>query len=219
MSEKRLIVALDFSDIEDVKALIANLNPNRCMLKVGLQLYLSQRSSILDLLSNAGFDIFLDLKLHDIPNTVSKALNEIEKFNVFMTTIHLQGGKDMIEAALSSAQSTKILGVTLLTSLDESHTQSLYESAFSDQFLRLVSLANDTKIDGLVCSANELNQLNEYQGLKVVPGIRNKVLNDDQKRTMTSMEAYNLGADYIVVGRPITRSENIEEAIKEYEYK
>ena len=219
MSEKRLIVALDCSDIEDVKALIANLNPNRCMLKVGLQLYLSQRSSILDLLSNAGFDIFLDLKLHDIPNTVSKALNEIEKFNVFMTTIHLQGGKDMIEAALSSAQSTKILGVTLLTSLDESHTQSLYESAFSDQFLRLVSLANDTKIDGLVCSANELNQLHEYQGLKVVPGIRNKVLNDDQKRTMTSVEAYNLGADYIVVGRPITRSENIEEAIKEYEYK
>ena len=218
MSNKRLIVALDYSDIEDVKALLSQLNPNRCMVKVGLQLYLSQRESILEMISNAGFDIFLDLKLHDIPNTVSKALSEIEKFNVFMTTIHLQGGKEMIEAALSSVQSTKIIGVTLLTSLNDSHIQSLYGSVFSDQFARLISLANDTKIDGLVCSANELNLLYEYQGIKVVPGIRNKALNDDQQRTMTSSEAYNLGADYIVVGRPITQSENIEEAIKEYEH-
>ena len=218
MSNKRLIVALDYSDIEDVKALLSQLNPNRCMVKVGLQLYLSQRESILEMISNAGFDIFLDLKLHDIPNTVSKALSEIEKFNVLMTTIHLQGGKEMIEAALSSVQSTKIIGVTLLTSLNDSHIRSLYGSVFSDQFARLISLANDTKIDGLVCSANELNLLHEYQMIKVVPGIRNKTLNDDQKRTMTSSEAYNLGADYIVVGRPITQSENIEEAIKEYEY-
>ena len=218
MSNKRLIVALDYSNIEDVKALLSQLNPNRCMVKVGLQLYLSQRESILEMISNAGFDIFLDLKLHDIPNTVSKALSEIEKFNVFMTTIHLQGGKEMIEAAMSSVQSTKIIGVTLLTSLNDSHIQSLYGSVFSDQFARLISLANDTNIDGLVCSANELNLLHEYQMIKVVPGIRNKALNDDQKRTMTSSEAYNLGADYIVVGRPITQSENIEEAIKEYEY-
>ena len=218
MSNKRLIVALDYSDIEDVKALLSQLNPNRCMVKVGLQLYLSQRESILEMISNAGFDIFLDLKLHDIPNTVGKALSEIEKFNVLMTTIHLQGGKEMIEAAMSSVQSTKIIGVTLLTSLNDSHIQSLYGSVFSDQFARLISLANDTKIDGLVCSANELNQLYEYQGIKVVPGIRNKALNDDQQRTMTSSEAYNLGADYIVVGRPITQSENIEEAIKEYEH-
>ena len=218
MSNKRLIVALDYSNIEDVKALLSQLNPNRCMVKVGLQLYLSQRESILEMISNAGFDIFLDLKLHDIPNTVSKALSEIEKFNVLMTTIHLQGGKEMIEAALSSVQSTKIIGVTLLTSLNDSHIRSLYGSVFSDQFARLISLANDTKIDGLVCSANELNLLYEYQGIKVVPGIRNKALNDDQQRTMTSSEAYNLGADYIVVGRPITQSENIEEAIKEYEH-
>ena len=218
MSNKRLIVALDYSDTEDVKALLSQLNPNRCMVKVGLQLYLSQRESILEMISNAGFDIFLDLKLHDIPNTVSKALSEIEKFNVFMTTIHLQGGKEMIEAALTAVQSTKIIGVTLLTSLNDSHIQSLYGSVFSDQFARLISLANDTNIDGLVCSANELNLLHEYQMIKVVPGIRNKAPNDDQKRTMTSSEAYNLGADYIVVGRPITQSENIEEAIKEYEY-
>ena len=209
MSNKRLIVALDYSDIEDVKALLSQLNPNRCMVKVGLQLYLSQRESILEMISNAGFDIFLDLKLHDIPNTVSKALSEIEKFNVLMTTIHLQGGKEMIEAALSSVQSTKIIGVTLLTSLNDSHIRSLYGSVFSDQFARLISLANDTKIDGLVCSANELNLLYEYQGIKVVPGIRNKALNDDQQRTMTSSEAYNLGANYIVVGRPITQSENL----------
>ena len=218
MSNKRLIVALDFSDTEDVKALLSQLNPNRCMVKVGLQLYLSQRESILEMISNAGLDIFIDLKLHDIPNTVSKALSEIEKFNVLMTTIHLQGGKEMVEAALSSVQSTKIIGVTLLTSLNDSHIRSLYGSVFSDQFARLISLANDTKIDGLVCSANELNLLHEYQGIKVVPGIRNKALNDDQQRTMTSSEAYNLGADYIVVGRPITQSENIEEAIKEYEH-
>ena len=168
MSNKRLIVALDYSDIEDVKALLSQLNPNRCMVKVGLQLYLSQRERILEMISNAGFDIFLDLKLHDIPNTVSKALSEIEKFNVLMTTIHLQGGKEMIEAALSSVQSTKIIGVTLLTSLNDSHIRSLYGSVFSDQFARLISLANDTKVDGLVCSANELNLLHEYHDIHAI---------------------------------------------------
>ena len=217
MSAKRLIVALDFSHIDEVQALIPKLDPKKCLVKVGLQLYLSQGTKILDLLSNAGFEIFLDLKLHDIPNTVGKAISEIEKFNIAMTTIHLQGGEAMIEAALSAANQTKILGVSLLTSLNDHDIEDLYASDFDSQFKRLIELAKQTKIDGIVCSPNELTKLTDYSGLKVVPGIRNRDLNDDQKRSMTASQAYTNGADYIVVGRPITKADSIEEALKEYE--
>ena len=216
MSTKKLIVALDFSNSEEVSQIVNFLNPEKCILKVGLQLYLAEGESILDLLTNKGFEIFLDLKLHDIPNTVNKAVEEIAQFNILMTTIHLQGGVEMIEAAKSAAGNTKILGVSLLTSLDENDTSELYGNSFDDQFTKLITLAKSSSVDGIVCSPKELISLHDLSKIKVVPGIRNTQTNDDQKRTMTSQEAYAQGADYIVVGRPITQANNIEAAIEEY---
>ena len=216
MSSKRLIVALDFKNFDEMSEFVARLDPNSCVVKVGLQLFISEGNKVLDFLSSKGFEIFLDLKLHDIPNTVNKAIVEIAKFNVLMTTIHLQGGMEMIAAANQAKGNTKILGVSLLTSLDESDTQMLYNNNFNSQFNNLINVAEKSEVDGIVCSSKELSLLSESNLIKVVPGIRNLNLLDDQKRVMTSKEAYENGANFIVVGRPITQSKNIEEAIIEY---
>lgn len=216
MSSKRLIVALDFKNFDEMSEFVVRLDPNSCVVKVGLQLFISEGNKVLDFLSAKGFEIFLDLKLHDIPNTVSKAIEEIAQFNVLMTTIHLQGGMEMINAANQAKGNTKILGVSLLTSLDESDTQMLYNNNFNNQFNNLINVAERSKVDGIVCSSMELALLSDSNLIKVVPGIRNLKQIDDQKRVMTSKEAYENGASYIVVGRPITQAKNIEEAIKEY---
>ena len=216
MSSKRLIVALDFKNFDEMSEFVARLDPNSCVVKVGLQLFISEGNKVLDFLSSKGFEIFLDLKLHDIPNTVNKAIVEIAQFNVLMTTIHLQGGMEMIAAANQAKGNTKILGVSLLTSLDESDTQMLYDNNFTTQFNNLINVAEKSKVDGIVCSSKELSLLSDTNLIKVVPGIRNQNLLDDQKRVMTSKEAYENGANFIVVGRPITQSKNIEEAIIEY---
>ena len=216
MSSKRLIVALDFKNFDEMSEFVARLDPNSCVVKVGLQLFISEGNKVLDFLSSKGFEIFLDLKLHDIPNTVNKAIVEIAQFNVLMTTIHLQGGMEMIAAANQAKGNTKILGVSLLTSLDESDTQMLYNNNFNSQFNNLINVAEKSEVDGIVCSSEELSLLSESNLIKVVPGIRNQNQLDDQKRVMTSKEAYENGANFIVVGRPITQSKNIEEAIIEY---
>jgi len=216
MSSKRLIVALDFKNFDEMSEFVVRLDPNSCVVKVGLQLFISEGNKVLDFLSAKGFEIFLDLKLHDIPNTVNKAIEEIAQFNVLMTTIHLQGGMEMINAANQAKGNTKILGVSLLTSLDESDTQMLYNNNFNTQFNNLINVAEKSKVDGIVCSSMELALLSDSNLIKVVPGIRNLKQIDDQKRVMTSKEAYENGASYIVVGRPITQANNIEEAIKEY---
>ena len=216
MSSKRLIVALDFKNFDEMSEFVARLDPNSCVVKVGLQLFISEGNKVLDFLSSKGFEIFLDLKLHDIPNTVNKAIVEIAQFNVLMTTIHLQGGIEMIAAANQAKGNTKILGVSLLTSLDESDSQMLYNNNFNSQFNNLINVAEKSEVDGIVCSSKELSLLSDSNLIKVVPGIRNQNLLDDQKRVMTSKEAYENGANFIVVGRPITQSKNIEEAIIEY---
>ena len=216
MSSKRLIVALDFKNFDEMSEFVARLDPNSCVVKVGLQLFISEGNKVLDFLSSKGFEIFLDLKLHDIPNTVNKAIVEIAQFNVLMTTIHLQGGIEMIAAANQAKGNTKILGVSLLTSLDESDSQMLYNNNFNSQFNNLINVAEKSEVDGIVCSSKELSLLSESNLIKVVPGIRNQNQLDDQKRVMTSKEAYENGANFIVVGRPITQSKNIEEAIIEY---
>ena len=216
MSNKRLIIALDFKNIDEMSHFISNLDPQKCIVKVGLQLFISEGPKVLDFLSQNGFEIFLDLKLHDIPNTVRKSVEEISQYNVKLTTIHLQGGRDMIRAANEAKGNTKILGVSLLTSLDDSDTRELYNNDFKKQFDKLINLAMETKIDGVVCSSHELDLIKDSLLIKVVPGIRNQDSSDDQKRVMTSCEAYSNGADYIVVGRPITQAKQIEEAIKDY---
>ena len=128
------------------------LDPQKCIAKVGLQLFISEGPKVLEFLSHKGFEIFLDLKLHDIPNTVKKSVEEISKYNVKLTTIHLQGGRDMIQAANQAKGDTKILGVSLLTSLDDSDTRELYNNDFKKQFDNLIDVAMETKMDGIVCS-------------------------------------------------------------------
>tara|TARA_Y100001949_G_scaffold57598_1_gene48441 strand:+ start:277 stop:930 length:654 start_codon:yes stop_codon:yes gene_type:complete len=216
MAHKRLIVALDFKNFDEMSKFAEKLDPNKCIVKVGLQLFISDGLRVLDYLSDKGFDIFLDLKLHDIPNTVMKAIEQITKFNVLMTTIHLQGGLEMIKAAIEVKKQTKLIGVSLLTSLDTTDTELMYGNQLNDQFIKLLKVAEQSEIDGIVCSPKELQSITTNKLIKVVPGIRNSELADDQKRVMTAKEAYENGADYIVVGRPITLSENIENTVDEY---
>ena len=216
MISKRLIIALDTDDLNLVKKLSAFFDPKLCLMKVGLQLYIAHGKEVLDYLSEQGFEIFLDLKLHDIPNTVAKAIKEIQKFNIKMTTIHSQGGIEMINAALDQSNDIKILAVSLLTSLDKQDVSRLYDNDFEKQFEMLLKVITDTKTHGIVCSSHELVKISDNNLIKVVPGIRNDDVSDDQKRIMSSKAAYENGADFIVVGRPIINSENPSEEYKKY---
>ena len=216
MISKRLIIALDTDDFNLVKKLSAFFDPKLCLMKVGLQLYIAHGKEVLDYLSEQGFEIFLDLKLHDIPNTVAKAIKEIQKFNIKMTTIHSQGGVEMINAALDQSNDIKILAVSLLTSLDKQDVSRLYDNDFEKQFEMLLKVITDTKTHGIVCSPHELVKISGNNLIKVVPGIRNVDVSDDQKRIMSSKAAYENGADFIVVGRPIINSENPSEEYKKY---
>ena len=216
MISKRLIIALDTDDLNLVKKLSAFFDPKVCLMKVGLQLYIAHGKEVLEYLSEQGFEIFLDLKLHDIPNTVAKAIKEIQKFNIKMTTIHSQGGVEMINAALDQSNDIKILAVSLLTSLDRQDVSRLYDNDFEKQFDMLLKVITDTNTHGIVCSSHELFKISDNNLIKVVPGIRNDDVSDDQKRIMSSKAAYENGADFIVVGRPIINSENPSEEYKKY---
>ena len=189
---KKLIVALDFDSAELALKFLENLDPKKCLVKVGLELFISEGWKILDLISEKGFEIFLDLKLHDIPNTVANSVRKISNFNVALTTIHLNGGKDMIEAATLEKGGIKILGVSILTSLSKNDIFDITHTEFDTYFNNLISIASKTNIDGVVCSPFELEKLKNFNKLKVVPGIRNDILDDDQKRVMSSMEALSL---------------------------
>ena len=216
MISKRLIIALDTDDLNLVKKLSAFFDPKVCLMKVGLQLYIAHGKEVLEYLSEQGFEIFLDLKLHDIPNTVAKAIKEIQKFNIKMTTIHSQGGVEMINAALDQSNDIKILAVSLLTSLDRQDVSRLYDNDFEKQFDMLLKVITDTNTHGIVCSSHELFKISDNNLIKVVPGIRNDDVSDDQKRIMSSKAAYENGADFIVVGRPIINSENPSKEYKKY---
>ncbi len=211
---KRLIVALDFNNAKEALIFLENLDSSKCLVKVGLELFISEGWRILELISEKGFEIFLDLKLHDIPNTVANSVKKISNFNVAMTTIHLSGGKDMIEAAASERGNIKILGVSILTSLSKNDIFEITDSNFDIYFNNLISIASNTDVNGIVCSPNELDKLKNFNKLKVVPGIRNDISDDDQKRVMSPFEAYKRGADFIVVGRPVTKSEDPRKALE-----
>ena len=211
---KKLIVALDFDNADKALYFLNNLDPNKCLVKVGLELFISEGWKILDLISERGFEIFLDLKLHDIPNTVAKSIKKISNFNVALTTVHLSGGISMLEAASSEKGNIRILGVSILTSLSQNEIFEITDTNFDVYFNNLISIASSTNVDGVVCSPNELDRLKDFNKLKVVPGIRNDISDDDQKRVMTSSEAYHKGADFIVVGRPITKSEDPKKALE-----
>lgn len=216
MSVKPIFFALDGKSLKEFEKQLDILKDHIYGVKVGLELFTSEGPSCVEQLKSDGWVVFLDLKLHDIPNTVAKAIKEIQKFNIKMTTIHSQGGVEMIKAALDQSNDVKILAVSLLTSLDRQDISRLYDNDFEKQFEMLLKVIMDTNTHGIVCSSHELVKISDDNLIKVVPGIRNDDVSDDQKRIMSSKAAYANGADFIVVGRPIINSENPSDEYKKY---
>ena len=219
MIDPKIIVAIDTYDSETAMALLDELDPKLCKVKVGSVVFNALGKDFLRLVDQRGFKIFLDLKLHDIPNTVHETILGFEGFNIELLTIHLSGGKKMITSAIAAAQviKTKIIGVSVLTSLDDEDSTSLFQSTTADQVARLFQLATETSIDGVVCSPLELDLASKIlspQMLKITPGIRDIATSDDQSRTMTAKEAIKHGASYLVIGRPISKASNISKALK-----
>ena len=219
MNDPKIIVAIDTHDYQDAVTLLDQLNPELCKIKVGSVVFNALGKDFLSLVDQRGFKIFLDLKLHDIPNTVHETILGFVNCNIELLTIHLSGGQKMITAAMAAAQiiKTKIIGVSVLTSLNDEDSSVLFQSTTRDQVARLFKLANETGIDGIVCSPLELdlavNNLSPEM-LKITPGIRDIEVNDDKSRTMTANEAINHGASYLVIGRPISKASNVSEALR-----
>ena len=216
----RLIVALDLPTKAQALDLVKQLSGAVSFFKIGLQLYTALGPEIVAAVKETGANVFLDLKLHDIPNTVARAVEAADKLDVQMLTVHLSGGREMIEAAVAArAYGIMLLGVTVLTS---STTETLrevgIESSVEGQVLQLAALGAAAGIDGFVASPHELKALRARVGDKgklVVPGVR-PVWSEpgDQKRFMTPREALQNGADYFVIGRPITQHPRPLEAVE-----
>ena len=213
-----IIVAVDEINLNKAHELIDNLDPKKCMLKIGSVSFNSIGKEIIYYATDLGFKIFLDLKLHDIPNTVKKSIQGLASLPIEMLTIHTSGGKDMMMAAMEAVSGTgiKVFGVTVLTSLNDKDTAAIFKRTSSEQVEAMLDEAESAGIDGVVCSPYELEFVSKRESLlSITPGIRLKNSNDDQKRVMTPKEAINLGADFLVIGRPITEAENIGEALDE----
>jgi len=213
--KSNVIVALDFDDKFSALSLADRLDPKHCRVKVGKELFTAAGPSVVKELSDRGFDIFLDLKFHDIPNTVAKAIGTSADLGVWMTNVHASGGSRMMSAARQAlddkGSDMLLIGVTVLTSMDVSDLKEVgVQGNASAQVLRLAELAKNSGLDGVVCSAQEAKLLKESlgQGFKLVtPGIRlADSVADDQRRIVTPADALALGSDYLVIGRPITQS-------------
>ncbi len=213
-----IIVAIDETNIKKALKIIDCLDPSICMIKIGSVLFNSVGPEIIFNLADRGFGIFLDLKLHDIPNTVKRSIESLSKLPIKMITIHTSGGIDMMKASVEAVSGTevKVFGVTALTSLSDNHIIEIFNRNSSEQVKKMLDLAVMSGIDGVVCSPHELELVNKRTSLlSVTPGIRLKDNNDDQKRVMTPREAIDLGSDYLVIGRPITASDDIGKSLEE----
>ena len=215
---KPIIVAVDESNIDLFKRVIDSLDSNLCMVKIGSVSFNALGHEVVLYAANKGFDIFLDLKLHDIPNTVKKSIEGLVSLPIKMLTIHTSGGKQMMEAAMQAVEGSniKVFGVTALTSLSDTDTNKIYKRDAVDQVEAMLDLAEESGIDGVVCSPHELHLLAARESLlSITPGIRLRNSDDDQSRVMTPKEAIHLGANHIVVGRPITEAQDIKNALQE----
>lgn len=215
MSEPKIIVALDFPGAAPALAMAHRLSPELCRLKVGKELFTATGPSLLEQLMKSGFEIFLDLKFHDIPNTTAQACKAAAGLGVWMINVHALGGRKMLEAAQiavsGSARPPKLIAVTLLTSMNREDMLDLGITAtLEEMVLRLARMAQECGLDGVVCSALETSMLRQQCGNKfnlITPGIRPvEVSLDDQSRVMTPEAALQAGSSYLVIGRPITRA-------------
>ena len=221
---KKIIVALDLDNIKKAIELVKKLKKEVYAFKIGHEFFYNFGIEGYQKIYSICPRIFLDLKLHDIPNTVQKGLKAISKLNPVFTTIHISGGDDMQKISiLKNNKKTNILGVTVLTSLDEKQTLKYYkEKNVNNLVKKFANYAKKNNISGLVCSPLEISIVRQEVGKKmilVVPGIRPEKNShdkkDDQKRTLSPKDAINLGANFLVIGRPIIESKNPLETIKE----
>jgi len=217
MSDPKIIVALDYPTEAKAFELIDQLDSSLCRLKVGKEMFTLLGPSFVESIQAKGFEVFLDLKYHDIPNTVAMACQAAASLGVWMLNVHASGGRRMMEAAAEAIANMQnrphLIAVTVLTSMSEDDLLELgIKESPAEQALKLAVLAKSSGMDGVVCSAQEASRMQQQLGsdfILVSPGIRpagSKA--DDQRRTMTPVDALKAGSDYLVIGRPITQSDN-----------
>jgi orotidine-5'-phosphate decarboxylase len=216
-----IIVALDL-DYEDALTLAKKIDPSNCRLKVGSQLFTSKGPKIIEDLDKLGFDIFLDLKFHDIPNTVSAAVKAASDLGVWMLNVHASGGSKMMQAARKAADNSNnpplVIGVTIHTSLNEVDIQEIGVNNIPRHVKSLAKLVSQNSLDGVVCSPGDVHGIKELLGsnfLTITPGIRSiGAIEDDQSRISSAKQAIINGSDYLVIGRPITQSSDPLKALE-----
>jgi len=221
---KRIIVALDFASAEQALDLAKQLDPSQCRVKVGKELFTRSGPGLVEGLMALGFDVFLDLKFHDIPNTVARACQAAAELGVWMVNVHAAGGRRMMDAAREAVARVNnpplLIAVTILTSLaDDELAEIGFVGSASDNALRLAQLAQQCGLDGIVCSSQEVTVMRENLApgfCLVTPGIRPAgSQQDDQRRIMTPDEALKAGSDYLVIGRPITAAADPLKALQD----
>lgn len=219
-----VIVALDYAHAADALRLAEQLSPGECRLKVGKELFTAEGPAVVRALQERGFELFLDLKFHDIPNTVAAAVAAAADLGVWMVNVHAMGGRRMMSAArerlLQGGHSTKLIAVTVLTSMERSDLEELGLSFEPQvQVQRLAALVEECGLDGVVCSAQEARLLHERHGSDfclVTPGIRPAGSDvGDQRRVMTPEQALSAGVTYMVIGRPITQAADPAAALRD----
>jgi orotidine-5'-phosphate decarboxylase len=212
--DNKIIVALDYDNKKQALELSKKLDPSYCRLKIGKQLFTKYGPTIVDEFQKMNFEIFLDLKFHDIPITVYKACSEAYKLGVWMLNIHLLGGKDMVLAAKEARdmvnKKSKIIGVTLLTSHNQEGMAHLGMNTREDIVKSLSIIASDAKIDGVVCSPGDISSINTSKNNLefITPGIRLSDTSNDHSKIYTPSTALELGSSYLVIGRPITEAKD-----------
>lgn len=225
-TDSPIIVALDFPSVEQALSLVSRLSPQRCRLKVGKELFTLGGPTLVEQLVNKGYDVFLDLKFHDIPNTVAAACRAAAELGVWMVNVHAQGGRNMMEAAVETLQKSShqplLIAVTILTSMSEEdiHEVGLHGTP-AENVKRLASLAESSGLNGVVCSPKEVAMLRDTISSEfklVTPGIRpDWAAKGDQTRITTPADAMTLGSSYLVIGRPITAADDPLEALARIE--
>lgn len=214
-TDSPLIIALDYPSLDAALCMADQLDPGRCRVKVGKELFTRSGPAVLEALHGRGFDVFLDLKFHDIPNTVASAVQAAAEQGVWMVNVHASGGQKMMEAAVQRLNdhglATHLIAVTVLTSMQAEDLVGVgVNASLADHVERLALLAKRSGLQGVVCSAHESAQLKTVCGdafLKVTPGIRPRfAAANDQQRIMTPSEAMQAGSTHLVIGRPVTQA-------------
>lgn len=224
VNDPKIVVALDYADAQSALNLVNQLDPSICRLKVGKELFTAAGPQLVEQLVAKNFGVFLDLKFHDIPTTVSKACEAASRLGVWMLNVHASGGAEMMHAAKEgvarSGHTPLLIAVTVLTSMNqESLSQIGVTGDLQGHVLHLATLTKDAGLDGVVCSAQEAGLLRAHLGQNfclVTPGIRPATASlDDQSRVVTPVQALSMGASYLVIGRPITKADDPLRALQE----